>query len=121
MRTRATSAAAGSQGTSSTSAARTSLSGFATSTTPSGRIIMKLNEEQTLAVEHPIGGPACLIAGAGSGKTRVLTERVRWLMAQGVPPRRICVITFTNKAAGELKERLGLGDNIVFDKEPRVS
>ena len=82
---------------------------------------MKLNEEQTLAVEHPAGGPACLIAGAGSGKTRVLTERVRWLMANGVQPRRICVITFTNKAAGELKERLGLGDNIVFDKEPRVS
>ncbi len=82
---------------------------------------MKLNEEQTLAVEHPVGQPAVLIAGAGSGKTRVLTERVRWLMANGVPPRRICVITFTNKAAGELKERLGLGDNIVFDKEPRVS
>ena len=45
---------------------------------------MKLNEEQTLAVQHPQGAPAVLIAGAGSGKTRVLTERVRWLMDQGV-------------------------------------
>src|SRR5271168_854880 len=81
---------------------------------------MKLNEEQTLAVEHPAGAPACLIAGAGSGKTRVLTERVRWLMAQGVQPRRICAITFTNKAAGELKDRLGMG-NVPPDKEPRVS
>ena len=81
---------------------------------------MKLNEEQTLAVEHPAGAPACLIAGAGSGKTRVLTERVRWLMEQGVQPRRICAITFTNKAAGELKERLGMG-HVPPDKEPRVS
>jgi DNA helicase-2/ATP-dependent DNA helicase PcrA len=81
---------------------------------------MKLNEEQTLAVEHPTGKPAVLIAGAGSGKTRVLTERVRWLMDQGVQPRRICAITFTNKAAGELKERLGMG-NVSADKEPRVS
>lgn len=83
---------------------------------------MKLNEEQTRAVEHPAGKPAVLIAGAGSGKTRVLTERVRWLMNdQGVPPRRICCITFTNKAAGELKERLGLADNCPPEKEPRVS
>ena len=51
---------------------------------------MQLNEEQMAAVEHPLGAPACLIAGAGSGKTRVLTERVKWLIAQGVEPRRIC-------------------------------
>src|SRR5271169_3867800 len=82
---------------------------------------MKLNEEQTAAVEHPVGNPAVLIAGAGSGKTRVLTERVRWLMEQGVVPRRICAITFTNKAAGELKERLGMGLDTPMDKEPRVS
>lgn len=82
---------------------------------------MQLNEEQTLAVEHPIGEPACLIAGAGSGKTRVLTERVRWLMNQGVPPRRICAITFTNKAAGELVNRLGLGPEVPRDQVPRVS
>ena len=67
---------------------------------------MQLNEEQMAAVEHPLGQPACLIAGAGSGKTRVLTEHVRWLIRQGIGPRRICAITFTNKAAGELVERL---------------
>jgi DNA helicase-2/ATP-dependent DNA helicase PcrA len=72
---------------------------------------MQLNEEQMAAVEHPLGVPACLIAGAGSGKTRVLTERVKWLIAQGVPPRRICAITFTNKAAGELVERLELEED----------
>ena len=79
-----------------------------------------LNEEQTAAVRHPLGSPAVLIAGAGSGKTRVLTERVRWLMEQGVAPRRICTLTFTNKAAGELKERLGIGFGTPVDKEPRV-
>lgn len=82
---------------------------------------MQLNEEQTLAVEHPIGEPACLIAGAGSGKTRVLTERVRWLMKQGVAPRRICALTFTNKAAGELVNRLGLGPEVPKEMIPRVS
>src|SRR5271163_3526583 len=82
---------------------------------------MKLNEEQTLAVQHPQGTPAVLIAGAGSGKTRVLTERVRWLMEQGVLPRRICAITFTNKAAGELKDRLGIRIGTPPDREPRVS
>jgi DNA helicase-2/ATP-dependent DNA helicase PcrA len=80
---------------------------------------MQLNEEQTAAVEHSIGEPACLIAGAGSGKTRVLTERVRWLIAQGVPAQRICAITFTNKAANELVERLGL-EEASFDI-PKVS
>ena len=84
-------------------------------------VLMQLNEEQTAAVQHPVGKPAVLIAGAGSGKTRVLTERVRWLMEQGVQPRRICAITFTNKAAGELKDRLGLGLDTPMDKEPRVS
>ena len=82
---------------------------------------MQLNEEQTLAVQHPQGRPACLIAGAGSGKTRVLTERVRWLMAQGVSPRRICAITFTNKAAEELQARLGLSQHTPRDLQPRVS
>lgn len=80
---------------------------------------MQLNEEQMAAVEHPIGVPACLIAGAGSGKTRVLTERVKWLIDQGIPPRRIVAITFTNKAAGELLERLDL-DEASFDI-PKVS
>src|SRR5271170_6262167 len=83
---------------------------------------MKLNEEQTLAVQHPLDEPACLIAGAGSGKTRVLTERVRFLMNEkGVTPKRICAVTFTNKAAGELLVRLGLDDTTPQDKRPRVS
>lgn len=82
---------------------------------------MQLNEEQLLAVEHSIGSPAVLVAGAGSGKTRVLTERVRWLMKQGIAPRRICVLTFTNKAAGELVNRLGLGPEVPRDQVPRVS
>ena len=81
---------------------------------------IKLNDEQRLAVEHPLNEPACLIAGAGSGKTRVLTERVRWLIDQGAKPRRIVVITFTNKAAGELLSRLGLDDDCSFDA-PHVS
>lgn len=82
---------------------------------------MKLNEEQTLAVEHPLDHPACLIAGAGSGKTRVLTERVRWLINKGIHPKRICAITFTNKAADELVTRLGITHETPLDKKPRVS
>ncbi len=82
---------------------------------------MQLNEEQTLAVEHQLDHPACLIAGAGSGKTRVLTERVRWLIAKGVHPKRICAITFTNKAADELVTRLGITADTPLDRKPRVS
>jgi len=82
---------------------------------------MQLNEEQTLAVEHPLDYPACLIAGAGSGKTRVLTERVRWLIKKGLNPRQICAITFTNKAADELVSRLGLTESTPFEQMPRVS
>jgi superfamily I DNA/RNA helicase len=80
---------------------------------------IQLNEEQMLAVQHPVDSPACLIAGAGSGKTRVLTERVRYLINQGVPPRKICCVTFTNKAANELLERLEL-EEASFDI-PKVS
>ena len=69
---------------------------------------MQLNDEQMKAVTHPLGIPACLIAGAGSGKTRVMTERVGWLIKQGISPRRICAITFTNRAAKEILDRLNL-------------
>jgi DNA helicase-2/ATP-dependent DNA helicase PcrA len=82
---------------------------------------MQLNEEQMLAVQHPLDEPACLIAGAGSGKTRVLTERVRWIIKQGIKPPRICAITFTNKAAGELIDRLGLTEDTPDELLPRVS
>jgi superfamily I DNA/RNA helicase len=81
---------------------------------------MQLNEEQTLAVEHPLDEPACLIAGAGSGKTATMTARVKWLIAHGVKPRRIAVITFTNRAAGELVARIGVTDPHSPDS-PRVS
>lgn len=67
---------------------------------------IELNEEQTRAVEHPPGSPAVLIAGAGSGKTACLQGRVIWLIKGGVPPEKILVVTFTNKATDEVKARI---------------
>ena len=67
--------------------------------------IASLNPDQQDAVLHP-SGPLLVIAGAGSGKTRVLTHRVAHLIGQGTHPMRILAITFTNKAAGEMRERV---------------
>jgi len=65
----------------------------------------ELNEQQLAAVTAP-PGPSLVIAGAGSGKTRTLIYRVAYLLEQGIPPERILLLTFTNKAAREMMRRV---------------
>ena len=78
-------------------------------------IFQGLNQEQKEAVGCT-GGPVLIVAGAGSGKTRVLTSRIAYILENGCPPERVLALTFTKKAAAEMKERVAL---MVGDKSAR--
>ena len=78
-------------------------------------ILSQLNDSQRVAVEY-CDGASLVIAGAGSGKTRVLTYKIAWLLEQGMKPWQILALTFTNKAAREMKDRIG---RLVGDEQAR--
>ncbi len=80
---------------------------------------MELSQQQQNAVEH-IGSPALVVAGAGSGKTRTLTAKISHLIDRGFDPKTILAITFTNKAADEMKSRLYKMTNLGYQSFPWV-
>ncbi len=84
-----------------------------------GLDVMELSQEQLKAVNHS-GSPALVVAGAGSGKTRTLTAKIHHLIQEGHDPERMLAITFTNKAADEMKKRLYQLTGLGYNKFPWV-
>lgn len=82
--------------------------------------LFDLNPEQFRAATHP-DGPMLILAGAGTGKTRVLTARIAWLVSQGIDPSSILAVTFTNKAAKEMRERVAANLSSVQAKQITLS